>query len=60
MKRCTCGWFVFYGRSPRVAGSDARSVHQAAQAPVDLDLLRTATRRFGRDAADELEEFLAR
>ncbi len=40
--------------------ADARSAYQAAQAPVDLDLLRTATRRFGRDAADRLEEILAR
>jgi hypothetical protein len=40
--------------------ADARSAYQAAQGPVDLDLLRTATRRFGRDAADKLEEMLAR
>jgi hypothetical protein len=40
--------------------ADARSAYQAAQEPVDLDLLRTATRRFGRDAADKLEEILAR
>ncbi len=40
--------------------ADARSAYQAAQGPVDLDLLRTATRRFGRDAADKLEEILAR
>jgi len=40
--------------------ADARSAYQAAQVPVDLDLLRTATRRFGRDAADKLEEVLAR
>jgi hypothetical protein len=37
---------------------DARSAYQAAQGPVDLDLLRTVTRRFGRDAADKLEEIL--
>jgi hypothetical protein len=40
--------------------ADARSAYQAAQGPVDLDLLRSATRRFGRDAADKLEEILAR
>ncbi|HEY3849543.1 MAG TPA: hypothetical protein VGL87_01125 [Steroidobacteraceae bacterium] len=39
--------------------ADARSAYQAAQGPVNLDLLRTATRRFGRDAADKLEEILA-
>jgi hypothetical protein len=39
--------------------ADARSAYQAAQGPVDLDLLRTTTRRFGRDAADKLEEVLA-
>lgn len=37
---------------------DARSAYQNAQGPVDLDLLRTVTRRFGRDAADKLEEVL--
>ena len=37
---------------------DARSAYQGAQAPVDLDLLRTLTRRFGRDAADRLEQVL--
>jgi hypothetical protein len=40
--------------------ADARAAYQAARAPVDLDLLRTATRRFGRAAADNLEEVLAR
>lgn len=40
--------------------TDARSAYQAAQGPVDLDLLRTTTRRFGRSAADKLEEVLAR
>lgn len=40
--------------------ADARSAYQAAQGPVDLDLLRAATRRFGRAAADKLEEILAR
>ena len=38
---------------------DARSAYQAAQGPVDLDLLRAVTRRFGRDAADQLEQVLA-
>lgn len=39
---------------------DARSAYQAAPGPIDLDLLRTVTRRFGREAADRLEEILAR
>jgi hypothetical protein len=38
---------------------DAKSAYQAAQGPIDLDLLRAATRRFGRDAADKLEQVLA-
>lgn len=38
---------------------DARSAYQAARGPVDLDLLRTVARRFGRPAADKLEEVLA-
>lgn len=38
---------------------DARSAYQAAPGPIDLDLLRTATRRFGREAADRLEGILA-
>lgn len=38
---------------------DARSAYQAAPGPIDLDLLRTVTRRFGREAADILEEILA-
>jgi hypothetical protein len=38
---------------------DARSAYQAAPGPIDLDLLRTVTRRFGREAADRLEEMLA-
>ena len=37
-----------------VRTSDSRRGHEAR------DLLRTATRRFGRDAADKLEEILAR
>lgn len=38
---------------------DARSAYQAAPGPLDLDLLRTTARRFGRAAADRLEEILA-
>ena len=39
---------------------DARSAYEAAPGPIDLDLLRTVTRRFGRAAADRLQEVLAR
>jgi hypothetical protein len=39
---------------------DAQSAFDSAQGPVDVDLLRTVTRRFGRDAADKLEQVLAR
>ena len=38
---------------------DAQSAYRSAQSPVDLDLLRAVTRRFGRDAADNLEQVLA-
>jgi hypothetical protein len=38
---------------------DARSAYQGAQGPVNLDLLRAVTRRFGRDTADRLEQVLA-
>jgi predicted nucleotidyltransferase len=38
---------------------DARSAYRRAQEPVNIDLLRTVTRRFGRHAADKLEEVLA-
>jgi hypothetical protein len=38
---------------------DARSAYRAAPGPIDLDLLRTVTRRFGREAADRLQEVLA-
>jgi len=38
---------------------DAKSAYLGAQGPVNLDLLRTLTRRFGREAADKLEEVLA-
>jgi len=37
---------------------DAQSAYRSAQAPVDLDLLRAVARRFGRDAADRLEQVL--
>jgi predicted nucleotidyltransferase len=37
---------------------DAQSAYRSAQSPVDLDLLRAVTRRFGRDAADNLEQVL--
>ena len=38
---------------------DAQSAYRAAPGPIDLDLLRTVTRRFGREAADRLQEVLA-
>jgi predicted nucleotidyltransferase len=38
---------------------DAQSAYRSAQGPVDLDLLRAVARRFGRDAADKLEQVLA-
>ncbi len=38
---------------------DARSAYVGAQIPPDLDLLRALARRFGRAAADKLEEVLA-
>jgi hypothetical protein len=38
---------------------DAQSAFDSAQGPIDLDLLRAVTRRFGRDAADKLEQVLA-
>ena len=38
---------------------DAQSAYRSAQGPIDLDLLRALTRRFGRDAADKLEQILA-
>jgi hypothetical protein len=37
---------------------DAQSAYQGAQGPVNLDLLRALARRFGRDAADNLEQVL--
>jgi hypothetical protein len=38
---------------------DSRAAFEGAQGPVNLDLLRAVTRRFGRDAADRLEELVA-
>jgi hypothetical protein len=38
---------------------DAQAAYRSARSPVDLDLLRAVTRRFGRDAADNLEQVLA-
>ena len=38
---------------------DARSAYRNAPGPINLDLMRTVTRRFGREAADKLEEVLA-
>ena len=38
---------------------DARSAYRSALGPVNIDLLRTLTRRFGRGAADKLEQVLA-
>jgi hypothetical protein len=37
---------------------DARSAYEGAQGTLNLDLLGTVTRRFGRDAADRLEQVL--
>lgn len=38
---------------------DARSAYQSAPGPIDVDMLRSVTRRFGREAADRLEEIMA-
>jgi hypothetical protein len=38
--------------------ADARTAAEAAQEPLDVDLLRRLTRRFGRGAADVLEQIL--
>jgi len=38
--------------------ADARDAFRYAQGPLDLDLLRAVTRRFGREAADRLEHLL--
>jgi hypothetical protein len=37
---------------------DAKSAYREAEGPVDVDLMRRMARRFGRDAADRLEEIL--
>jgi hypothetical protein len=39
--------------------ADARSLLKTAKEPIDTDLLRKLTRRFGRSAADALEQVLA-
>jgi predicted nucleotidyltransferase len=46
----------FAGSSQDLA--DARAAIDGAQGPLNLDLLRAVTRRFGRPAADRLEELL--
>ena len=38
---------------------DAKDAYLSADGPVDLDLMRRITRRFGRDAADRLERILS-
>jgi hypothetical protein len=38
---------------------DAKDAYLGAEGPVDLDLMRRITRRFGRDAADRLERILS-
>jgi predicted nucleotidyltransferase len=40
--------------------ADARAAFNGAQQPIDLDLLREVTRRFGRTAADILEHVIGR
>lgn len=40
--------------------ADAKLALKSAQAPIDHDLLRRVTRRFGRAAADVLEQLIAR
>lgn len=37
---------------------DANDAYVGAESPIDVDLLRRVTRRFGRDAADRLEEIM--
>jgi hypothetical protein len=39
--------------------SDAQDAFRSAESPVDVDLLRRVTRRFGRDAADRLEQVIS-
>jgi hypothetical protein len=38
---------------------DAKDAYLGAEGPVDLDLMRRITHRFGRDAADRLEQILS-
>jgi hypothetical protein len=38
--------------------ADAKSAFAGAQGPIDFDLLRALARRFGRAAANRLEELL--
>ena len=47
----------FAGRPQDLA--DAQDAFHYAQRPLDIDLLRSVARRFGRDAADRLEQLLA-
>jgi hypothetical protein len=37
---------------------DAKAAYRAAERPLDIDLMRRLAARFGRDAADRLEEIL--
>jgi hypothetical protein len=37
---------------------DGKAAYRAAERPLDLDLMRRVARRFGREAADRLEEIL--
>jgi hypothetical protein len=39
---------------------DAKDAYLGAEAPIDLDLLRRVSRRFGRDAADRLEQIISK
>ncbi len=39
--------------------ADAKDAYRGAEAPIDLDSMRRITHRFGRDAADRLEQVLA-
>jgi hypothetical protein len=39
--------------------ADARSAYEGSQGPLDVDLLRLLSRRFGREAANRLEQLLA-
>jgi hypothetical protein len=38
---------------------DAKDAYLGAEGPIDLDLMRRITHRFGRDAADRLEQILS-